>query len=88
MEPTVERARGGLSDVVEFFAEFFKLFAGMGDLGIEMVCGTIVHDGFGFIQLSLYSFRQASATRFPPRHDAAHQMIGARSGLGRRRPSR
>ena len=73
---------------MEFGAEFFELFAGIGYLGIEMVCGTIVHDGLGFIQLSSYSFSQASATRFPPRHDAAHQMIGARSGLGSRRPSR
>jgi hypothetical protein len=64
------------------------LFAGMGDLGIEMVSGTIVHDGFGFIQLSLYPLRQSFATRFPTRHDAAHQRIGARSGLGSRRPSR
>jgi hypothetical protein len=73
---------------VEFGAEFFKLFASIGDLGIEMVCGTIVHDGFGFIQLSVYSSCQSSATRFPPRYNAAHQMIGARSGLGSRRPSR
>jgi hypothetical protein len=88
VEPTLERARGGLADVVEFFAEFFKLFASMGDLGIEMVRGVMIHDGFGFIQLSHYPLRQSFATRFPTRHDAAHQRIGARSGLGRRRPSR
>ena len=54
MEPTIEFARGGFTDLVELFAELVELIASTGDLIIEMIGGMIIHDGLRFIQLAHY----------------------------------
>lgn len=46
IEPTIQLARRGLTDLVQFLTKFVELLTGTLDLDIEMVCGMIIHHGF------------------------------------------